>query len=133
MNELNAYQFEQFTEIKGKFSSKISLGKSGGFGFSTGFVEKNNLREYRGFQLFFDRSHKAVAFKFLKDTADKKGVIRLKIRDKSGGFATSRSFLGKYSIDPKKYSGKYDPKLINDETHGKLFVIELKETQSSQS
>lgn len=116
------YNFEQFTEFKGKFSPVISLGKSGGFGFSTGFMERHNLKDYQYLKIFFDRTTKAVAFQFFEDKAE--DSVKFKNRG-ANGFFSSKSFLGKYNIDPKLYQGRYTPKVVENEM-GKLYVIELK-------
>jgi hypothetical protein len=120
----NGYKFDQFTEFKSKFSVKISIGKNGGFNFSSGFYHKYNLKNSVGLKLFYDTERKAIAFKFLKNPDS--GMITLKKRD-AGGHLLVRSFLGKYSIDPKKYAGRYDPQEIIDERGEKIYVIELRE------
>lgn len=121
------YQFEEFCSFKGKFSSKISVVKTGGFGFSAGFFNKNNLVGSSGIKIYFDKSKFAVAFKVLKNNEE--GMIKIKGKGEKGAYIPARSFLGKYNIDPIKYSGKYDPKEILDENLGRIFVIDLKEKQ----
>ena len=123
----NTYNFEEFTSFKGKFSSKISLGSSGGFGFSSGFYNRYNLKDSAALKLFYDKDKMAVGFKFLKDVEN--GSVKLKQRQ-TGGYMPARSFLGKYSIDPVRYAGRYDPKEVEHETLGKVYVIELKEKQN---
>lgn len=120
---MNEYNFEEFTSYGSKFIPIISLGESGGFGFSSGLYNRYNLKDSNSLKLFYDSVKKAVGFKFLATKDD--GTINLKPRAK-GGYVAARSFLGKYGIDPKIYSGRYEPKEVNDEKLGQIFVIELK-------
>lgn len=126
----NSYNFEEFASFGSKFSSKISLGKSGGFGFSSGFYNRYNLKDSVALKLFYDKSKMAVGFKFLKGMES--GTVKLKNRA-TGGYVGARSFLGNYGIDPVKYHGRYDPKEVMDENLGKIYVIELKERNDDQS
>jgi len=126
----NEYSFEEFTSFGSKFSSKISLGKSGGFGFSSGFYNRYNLKGSVALKIFYDKAKMAVGFKFLKSRED--GSVKLKPRQ-TGGYVGIRSFLGKYGIDPIEYSGRYDPKEVMDDNFGKVYVIELKKVRDEQS
>jgi len=126
----SGYNFEEFTSFGSKFSSKISLGATGGFGFSSGFYNRYNLKDSIALKLFYDKSKMAVGFKFLK--AAESGTVKLKPRA-TGGYVAARSFLGKYGIDPVKYAGRYDPQEVMDENLGKVYVIELKEKKDDQS
>jgi len=123
------YNFEQFTEFKGKFTPIISLGKTGGFGFSTGFVERNKLGEYKYIKVFYDKLKNAVAFNFQKEKTE--GAVKFKNRG-TGGYFSSKSFIGKYNIDPKKYQGRYTPKKIEVSNVGEVYVIELKDRNTDK-
>jgi len=119
------YNFVQFTSFGSKYTPIISLGETGGFGFSSGFYHRYNLKNNVALELYYDEDSMAVGFRFM-DTATENS---LKLRPRAtGGYIGARSFLGKYGIDPKKYSGRYEPKEIQDEKLGRIFVIELKET-----
>lgn len=117
----NEYNFEQFTEIKGKFSTKISIGKSG-IGIGHGFLTKNGLNESKAIKLYFDRSKLAIGFKFME--AHEEGSIKLKIRGKGAHIAVA-SFFGKYGIEPVEYRGRYEPNTV-DTAYGKLYAIQLR-------
>ncbi len=122
----NNYNFEEFTEYGGKFDSKISLSRYGGFGFSSGMFNRYKLGSAVGLKMYFDPEKRAVAFRFLDKEEDK--MIRLKQRQ-SGGFVSAIAFLKKYSMDPYAYCGRYKPDLIIDSHPGKMFVIELKKQE----
>ncbi len=126
------YNFEEFTPFKGKFTSKISLNKTGGFAFSSGFWRKNSLDGVIGTKMFFDKEKKAVAFVFLK--TEENGMVKIKSRgEQGGGYVNAKSFFAKYlmhGIDYKKMSGKYDPTEIENSQYGKMYIIELKEHAS---
>ncbi len=120
----NPYNFEEFTSFGSKFSPIISLGKTGGFGFSSGFYNRYNLKGSVAMKLFYDKERMVVAFKFFKTPEN--GAVELKDQDR-GGYVPVRSFLNKYDIDPAKYANRYIPKEIDDESLGKIYAIELKE------
>jgi hypothetical protein len=120
------YSFEEFTAKKGRFTSTISLAKSGGFFLSAGFHHKHQIGNYVGVKIFFDKTKFSVGIKLLDK--EEEGMFKLKTRpDEKGGFFSAKSFLDAYGIDPQKYHGKYKPKEIEDEKIGKIFVIDLAE------
>lgn len=121
----NNYNFEEFTSFKGKFAAKISLVKTGGFGFSSGFYNRYELKNHKALKLFFDKQNMAVAFKFLKE--EEPGSVKLKERKDTGGYVSAISFLNKYGIDAEKYAGRYEPKEVMDENLGKIYVVDLQE------
>ncbi len=118
------YNFEEFTSFGSKYTSKISLSSSGGFGFSAGFYHLYDLKGSKSLKLYFDKTKNAIAFKFLNDDSD--GAIKLKPRE-TGGYVTAKSFLGQYKISAARYANRYEPKEINDSNLGRIFVIELRD------
>ena len=119
------YNFEEFSSVGGKFQSKISLGEAG-FGLSAGFVLKNGLEKTIGVKLYYDKQKRAVGFKFL--TKDEPNMLRLTLRKEKGANLGAQSFINKYGIDRRRYAGKYDPKVVNVDGHGTIYVLELKES-----
>lgn len=126
---IDNYQFEEFTDFKGKFDAKITVGKSG-FGFTSGLINKYKLDEFKALKIYFDKSQNAIAFQFFKE--HEAGTIKFKKRGGGGGYLGARSFFGKYSIKPEDYAGKYAPKEIKQEQMGTLLVIELKKKQEQK-
>ena len=126
---MEEYNFDEFNEAGGRFKQIISLGEKSGFGLSAGFTRANDLEGVIGVKMFYDKAKNAVAFKFLKTTED--GMLSVKLRDKDkGGYIGGQSFIGKYKIEQKKYTGRYSPKEITDSKYGKIFVIELTEKKN---
>lgn len=125
------YEFEAFTSFRGKYTPKITLGKSGGFGFSSGFYNRYSLDKAKSLKLFYDRTKRAVGFIFSDN--EESGSVKLKPRGGSGGYVAATSFLHKYDIDPAKYAGRYDPIEVSDSSLGKLYVIELKSVQEKNT
>ncbi len=122
--ENNKYKFEQFTSFKGKFSPIISIGRTGGFGFSSGFYNRYKLEDSVALKVFYDKERMAIAFKFSKAKEDDS----LKLKPGSSGiYVPARSFFGKYNINPGKYAGRYTPQELDDNDSERMFVIELKE------
>ena len=123
------YNFEQFNDFKSKFKPTISLCKTGGFGFSSGFMKRYNIKSCHYLKIFFDKEKNAVAFIFLEK--EEEGAVKFKNRG-SSGFFKSNSFLGKYDIDPNKFSDKYEPKIIKTNDFKDMYVIELKEINNTE-
>lgn len=77
-----------------------------------------------GVMLFYDKTKKAVGFKFVKEPED--GMLDImKMSDKSA-YLNGKAFMGINDIDPEKYIGRYKPIEIENGDQ-KIFVIELKE------
>jgi len=121
--EENIYNFDEFTDYKGKFAPRISIGQNGGFGFSSGFMNKYSLSDYHFLKIFFDKEHSAIGFKFFKTSEPATAKLR---NLGAGGYFKSSSFWGKYNFDYTNYIGRYTPKEINNNGE-KMYVIDLKE------
>lgn len=116
--------FEEFNSKGGKFNPQVSINKGGGFGLSSGMHHRFQLDKYVGIKLYFDKDSKKVGIKLL-DT-EQMGMFKLKKRpDEKGAFFAARSFMQAYSLDPKKYAGRYSPEEVDDPNFGKLFIIQL--------
>ena len=129
--ENQKYNFQKFTGHNARLGTKISVTKSFSLGFPAKFVKDHSIQKYKYVVLFFDKEIKAVGVQFTNDDneASKYSIIRGK---RGYGCSTViRSFFNTYNIDPKKYSGKYEWKLVdfNDKT---LYVFELKEKHALQ-
>ena len=124
------YNFEEFKEVGGRFKPIISLGTRSDFGLSSGFTNAYDLKGVVGVKMFYDSAKKAVGFKFLTTKED--GMANVVLRPK-GGYISAQSFIGKFKIDQAKYAGRYEPVEINDSVRGKIYVIELKETQNPKN
>ena len=106
MKELN---FEKFTGVGGRFNYSISLNKSGGFSFNSGFYKKYELRQFPYVIIFFDKGVKAVGFSFIKKKV--KGALKIShIKDIDTAHVKSNSFLSAYDIKPKLFARQYIPK-----------------------
>lgn len=125
------YSWEQFDEFKGRFSSKISINKGGGISFSSGFLNKHDLKKNRFVQMFFDKDKMAIAFRFFENKEENtKGIADITIRKSTQsqyGYLSALSFVNKYGIDTNIFAGRYEPVEIIDESLGKIVIINLKE------
>ncbi len=123
---MSNYNFQEFNSVGGRILPSISLGKSGGFGVSAGFIKKYEPGNVVGVKLFFDKEKMAVGFKFLKKSEE--GMMKIKMAPKQGGgHISAQAFLIKFDLESKKYSGKYTPKEDPLPNGDKMFVIELKQ------
>lgn len=116
------YTFDKFTEVRGKFTAKITLSGGGTFGFTQGFLNKYNLNDSKGVKLYYDSGNKAVAFQFVQEMDNETVPLR---KRGPGAHAGSKSFFGKYNLSPKLNASRYDPIEVKDEKIGRLFVIEM--------
>lgn len=123
------YKFEEYESVGGRFTPSISLGVVSGFGISAGFTKKYDISKAIGAKLFFDREKTAVGFKFVNEKEN--GLIKVQFYKAGGAYINAKPFLIKFDIDQKKYAGKYIPKEVELPGQGKVFVIELKEKDSS--
>ena len=124
------YKFQEFNATGGRVLPSISLGESGGFGVSAGFVKKYEIASTTAVKIFYDQAQNAVAFKFYDKFEE--GMLKVKMAaNQGGGHINANAFLIKFDIDAKKYKGKYSPTEIDMPNIGKVFVIELKEKANS--
>lgn len=119
------FKFKKFTEIGGRFTYSISLNKSGGFSFNAGFYRKELLSQYSFVTIFYDKEKKTVGFSFGKDRRE--GSFKITHSGSKTASVSPHSFIRAYGIDPISFVGKYVPKKLTDNQHGKIFYIELKE------
>ncbi|MDE2020904.1 MAG: hypothetical protein KGJ13_11260 [Patescibacteria group bacterium] len=117
--------FEEFTKVKGKFSPRVTINSRGGFGLSSGMHHRYGLDKYAAVKLFYDKESNRIGIKPVERESDTS--FKLKKRDGEGGaYFSAWSFIEAYAIDLGKYAGRYVPQEIEDQQHGKLFVIDLK-------
>jgi len=121
---MNEFNFEEFNQKQGRFTPYISIAKTGGFGISSGFNHKYKVDEAIGVKLYWDQNNKAIGMRFLSQ--EESAMFKIKLRKDGGGFLPAKSFFGSYDIDTEKYTGRYEPKVVNDTPFGKMFVIELR-------
>ena len=124
MNNEATLAFEKFATVGGRFNYTISLNKSGGFSFNSGFYKKHNLKSFHYVVLFYDKRGKAVAFDFVKKVEE--GALKLSHRDNTASVKSS-SFIAAYGIIPEASAGRYHPKQYKAEEGKNLFYILLRD------
>jgi hypothetical protein len=126
------YIVEQFDDFNSKFSPSISIDNMGGFNFGGGFLNKYGLQEANRVNLFYLKDEagiSAIGFKIYVADLDSTGM---ELRAKGDAkYFKSNSFWSKYSLNPKNFSGKYEPTEYSDELAGKIFEIKLKDKTKS--
>jgi len=116
--------FEKFIAKRGKFTPQVTINKAGGMGLSSGMHHRYKLDNYEGVELYFDQEAQKIALKLVEKQGD--GMFKLKKRpNEKGAYLSARSFFEAYSIDPKKYAGRYAPEEVEDPNFGKLFAIKI--------
>ena len=126
------FNFVTFKDVGGKFGSYIiSLGAHSGFGFNSGFYQKENIKKYLYVILSYDRDRKAIGFQFTNETTLRGTCKITHAKNKHSGSVVVRSFFRAHNIDHNMYVGKYTPKEYEDPKVGKLFYIILRQTEYS--
>lgn len=120
------FKFERFEKIGGRYNNySISISTSYGIGFNAGFYHKENVKLYKYVVLFYDKKRKAIGFLFTNNEKEK-GVFKISHVKNSSGLTVARSFFNANQIDVKSNKGRYEPKIAEDGTSGRLYYISLK-------
>lgn len=101
--------FEKFVFGGVSYRPKVSIRKSGMFGFNNALIKKYNLKEIKYVVLYYEKSKKIIGFKFTNDK-NEEGLYKLSLRDKSASFS-GKSFLDYYDIkfnNIKRYDTEWD-------------------------
>jgi len=127
-NNLNLTKFSGFGA---KISRKISITKSYSFGLPPAFYKDNDLKDFFYATLYYDKDARVVGIHFLKSKEDGSfKVIRHGTENRESASFVARSFFKSYGLNVSKIRGRYVPKTINQEGIGKIFLIELKESDA---
>jgi hypothetical protein len=121
------FEFKKFEGRNVRLETRITVTKSFSIGFPSKFFADNKIGDYKFVVLFWDENSKAIGIKFTNDEAEKSKFSIIRSQAGYGGSVVARSFFKAYSIDPKKYYGRYDWKKHNIEGVGEIYAIELKE------
>jgi len=119
------YKLTKFTGVGSRLSNYfISYNKSG-FVLSSGFYQREGIKNYLKAILYFDKSKKSVGIKFTTQ-ADAEGAFQLVHSNKgTTGNISARSFVIANKINNPKYFGRKTPKKINYDNEGRIYVIDL--------
>lgn len=128
---MSKYTFEEFKSVGSRFNLVITLGKAERFYFGSSFCQKYNILSMVGAKMFYDKTNKAVGFKFLTENED--GMVGIKKLDNKSAYINAKAFLGMYDIDSNDYLGRYHPEEITDNNGKKMFVIEMKENSKDSN
>jgi len=119
--KFNFIVFEDIGAKRGNYT--ISITRHGAFGFNSGFYKKQNIKDFSRVILSFDKNKRAVGFNFTKKQNLKSAWKLTHIKNSAN--VVPRSFFRAYAIDPKDYTGRYEPKEYKDSKIGTLFYIIL--------
>jgi hypothetical protein len=125
------FNFKKFENRNARQEDRITVTKSNAFGFPMKFYQVQKLADVKYAILYFDESVKAIGIQFTNDEVEKNKFSLIKSKKGYGGSIVARSFFKTYNLDPLKYHGRYDWKIVNQEGIGKLYVINLKERQET--
>lgn len=118
------FKFEKFADTETSYDAKVSIRRTGQFGFNTGAANKYNLNDYPYVVLYFDSERRAIGIELQKERVE--GALDLN-RNPSNIYIRSKNFCDRFGID---YSSASRYPLRKDEETGFL-VFELTEGEKS--
>ncbi len=115
--------FEKYEAGQKTGGEYISLGKMT-ISFYKDFLKRYNLQAIKTIDLYYNRETETVACKFFED---KTGGITVIKPEKGNSYINAKGFYKAKNINVDEVKGQYEPKRIQHNNLGELFVIELKE------
>lgn len=123
------FSWKKFDNLHARLEDRITVTKTGAIGFPTKFYEDNNIKEYKFIVVYYDESRNALGIHFTADENEKSKFAIAHSKQGYGGSAIVRSFFKVSRIDPKRYYGRYNFSIAEEEGIGKLYVFQLKERE----
>ncbi len=121
---MSEYNFIEFTKLGSKIGNyTVSIHKSG-FSFNSGFYNRENIKQYKKVAFLYDPNKKAIALRFINED-NVKGAFSITHHKGATGSVTARSFMAEHKLENEEFYRKYEPKKIEDNKFGTLFVLEL--------
>jgi len=123
------FNFKKFSDPDSSYDAKISIRRTGQFGFNAGAVNKYNLDEYPFVALYYDAAQRVVGIELLKEREN--GAIELN-RNPSNYFVRAKNFCDRFGID---YSHAARYSLYRDDESGFLYfqLVEPEEGEENAS
>ena len=131
MENIENLNLKKFSGFGAKISRKISITGSYSFGFPPAFYTDNGLADYSYAILFYDENAKVIGIHFIKEREE--GAFKMIPHgkdDKTSASFVARSFFNTFKLPVDKIKGRYEPNVINQDSIGKIFLIQVKEAQS---
>ena len=125
------FNFKKYEKVNARFENRVTITLSRSFGFPARFCQDNKLDMFKYVVLYFDEENKAIGFCFTSDALEKNKYSLIRSKKGYGALVVASSFFKNYKLDPKKYRGKYEPKRKNITGIGRLFIINLKDKETS--
>lgn len=116
------YEFEKFDGTYSRGDTKISINKPGLIRLSSGFCRATNATNFKYAVLFYDRTNKAIAFKFTN--VQEKGALKI-TKDRTGATISAKSFMRAKKLFLRSYFNRYDWKKQAIPDIGEVFIINL--------
>lgn len=109
------FSFEKFTDPDSSYDAKVSIRRTGQFGFNSGSVNKFRLSDYPFAVLYYDSAHRVVGIELRMEKCE--GALELN-RAPSNFFIRAKNFCDRFGLDYAKAS-RYP--LRRDDESGFLF------------
>jgi hypothetical protein len=119
------FNFKKFEGTNVKSESRITITKSNSFGFPSKFFNDNKINDFRYVVVCYDVDNKVIGLHFTNDENEKNKYTIIKSKIGYGGSVIARSFFKAHNIDTTVYRNRYKWNIVEHESYGKLFVIEL--------
>ena len=121
---MEEYNLKIFTGVGARTGDYfISFVKSG-FMLSSGFYQREGIKNYSRVFLYFDASKKAVGMQFVKEKDAKGTFAIIHSKNQATGSVSARSFVMVNKINKSEYFGRRTPKKIIQDGN-EIFVIDL--------
>jgi hypothetical protein len=119
------FNFEKFSDTESSFNARVSIRRTGQFGFNSGAANKYRLNDFPFVVLYFDSTKRAIGLEFQMEKVP--GAVELN-RNPSNIFIRSKNFCDRYGIDYAEAS-RYP--LRRDDGTGFLY-FELEEGEKGE-
>lgn len=104
-----SFNFEKFTDPDSPYDAKVSIRRTGQFGFNSGAVNKYRLKEYASVVLYYDAKRSAVGIEPRKDN-ECEGALDLNLNP-ANCFVRAKNFCDRFGIEydrARRFSLKKD-------------------------
>lgn len=119
---MKQYQFVKFQGTYYRGDTRIGINKSGLIRLSSGFCRTTNVKNFQYAILFYDKTNKAIAFKFTNKPED--GALKISTDDTAAA-VSAKAFMSTNNLNLNEWAGRYDWNILNIKDVGDVYIIEL--------
>lgn len=127
------YSWKKFESVNQRLEHRITITRSGYIGFPTTFYRDNGIGSYNFLLLYFSEAEgqRSIGIKFITDGTEKGAIKIHKNKEEKGGWVVARNFFKINNIDYVLCKGRYEWTKENFEGIGELYILKLKNSNTS--